>query len=361
MIMRWSRWVAVLLVLAATAVAATAVAAMAVAAPARAEEGGRLRMLTWSEYLDPDIVRLFEQKTGCEVKASLVATNEDYTVKLAHGGADFDVISPSSDLTSIMIKLGLVEPLNTSWLGHWSDVEEVFRRHPGITVGGQTWAVPFTWSAVSLAYRTDKFADPPSSWSVLWDWRLEGRIALWDDKSSIYLAARLILGDEVDVFDLSDAELATVTQKLIEQKPLIRKYWISAGELVSLYTAGDVWVSDAWDAVIPVLREQGIPVERRTPKERATGWLDAWQIVRESPNTDCAYAWLNFVISPEGQCASHRANGFAGVNRKALESCLSPEAFQALGFDEVEKVEFWREPRGVDRYIASWNAVKAAQ
>ena len=61
MIMRWSRWVAVLLVLAATAVAATAVAAMAVAAPARAEEGGRLRMLTWSEYLDPDIVRLFEQ------------------------------------------------------------------------------------------------------------------------------------------------------------------------------------------------------------------------------------------------------------------------------------------------------------
>ena len=80
----------------------------------------------------------------------------------------------------------------------------------------------------------------------MWDENLSGKISMWDDKTSIYITARLLFGTEVNVYDLSDDQLEKVKDKLIAQKPLIRKYWATAGELVNLYANGEVWISNTW-------------------------------------------------------------------------------------------------------------------
>ena len=83
------------------------------------------------------------------------------------------------------------------------------------------------------------------------------------------------------------------------------------------------------------------------PEENADGWADAWQMVKDTPNADCALKWLDYVISPEGQCGVVGVTGYSGSNPVALKACLSSD--------------LWQEPARVDKYIEIWNAVKAAQ
>ena len=67
---------------------------------------------------------------------------------------------------------------------------------------------------------------------------------MWDDKSSLYNAARM-MGIQ-DTFNMTDEQLEQVKAKLIEQKPLVRKYWSTAGEIVNLFASGEMWISYTW-------------------------------------------------------------------------------------------------------------------
>src|SRR3546814_5985221 len=131
-------------------------------------------------------------------------------------------------------------------------------------------------------YRTDKISGEPDSYAALWDEQYKGRIALWDDKSAIYNTARLLGYD--NVYSLSDEQLEAVKQKLIEQKPLLRKYWSTAGELVNLYASGEVWISNTWGGFqVAELQKQGIPVKEFLPKEKADGCVDNWMKTGRGP------------------------------------------------------------------------------
>ena len=89
-------------------------------------------------------------------------------------------------------------------------------------------------------YRADRFDQAPDSIAAFWeDESLSGTISLWDDKTNIYIVARLLFGTDVNVYDLSDDQLAAVRDKLIALKPHIRKFWSTAGELVNLYANGE--------------------------------------------------------------------------------------------------------------------------
>jgi len=328
-------------------------------------QAGELNVLTWEGYTDPSFVSVFEEHSGCKLSATYVGSNDEYPAKLAAGGGVYDVVSPSVDTTSILVKMGAVEALDLSRLMHWGDIYPLFQNHAGINADGKVWGVPFTWGSIAFMYLVDKFETPPTSVEILWDPEMAGKISLWDDKTELYITARLLFGKDVNVYDLSDEQLEAVKAKLVEQKPLIRKYWATAGELVNLYANGEVWISNTWGGYqSSLLAEQNIEVVEFIPEENADGWQDAWQIVKGSPNMDCAYKWLNFASGPKGQCGVVGVTGYSGANPKALQTCLTPEEFTALHQDDVDyinRLDFWQEPADVGKYVEAWNAVKAAQ
>jgi len=57
---------------------------------------------------------------------------------------------------------------------------------------------------------------------------------VWDDLSTVYLAAQILGFDKPDrsqLYNLTDDQLTAVRKKLIELKPNIRKIWATVGEL----------------------------------------------------------------------------------------------------------------------------------
>lgn len=347
-----------------TAVAAAALAITGFAVPAQAE--GELSVLTWEGYADSSFVGPFTEATGCEVTATYVGSNDEFPAKLFGGGGTYDLVTPSVDTTTILMKAGLVEEIDTSRLEHWDNLYEKFRNHAGVNYDGRVFGVPFTWGSIPFMYRVDMFDKAPSSIGEFWtDEALSGKISLWDDKTNIYIVARLLFGTDVNVYDLDDDQLAQVRDKLIALKPKIRKFWSTAGELVNLYANGEIAVSNTWGGYqSALLGEQGIEMVEFIPVEKADGWADAWQIVKDTPNEDCAYEWLNYTIASGGQCGVVNVNGYSGSNPVVLKECLDEATFEALNqadFKHIDSLVLWEEPARVAAYINTWNAVKAAQ
>jgi putative spermidine/putrescine transport system substrate-binding protein/spermidine/putrescine transport system substrate-binding protein len=335
-------------------------------------EAGELNILTWEGYADPAVTDPYEQRTGCTISRTYVGSNDEFPAKLAGGSTIYDAVSPSIDTTSILAKMGVVEPIDISMIDLWDDIYKSFRAEPGIVgpagyqMEGQVWAVPFAWGSIAWMYRADSFDVPPTSLQQLWDDpALAGKISVWDDKTRIYSAARLLFGKDVNVYDLSDEQLEEVKESLIELKSKVRKYWATAGELVNLYANGEVWISDTWGGYqSALLQEQGIDMVEFIPIEKADGWQDAWQIVKDTPNMECAKLFVNYMTTPEAQCAMALTMGYSAANPKAVKGCLSPEEYESRHQDDmdyIENLDFWQEPARVDKYIEIWNAVKAAQ
>lgn len=329
-------------------------------APAFAE--GELNILTWEGYADPSFIAPFEEATGCKVSATYVGSNDDFAPKLAAGGGVFDLVSPAIDSTAPLIAAGFVQEIDTSRLTHWNDIYEKFRVADGINADGKVYGVPFSWGAISFMYLADKFETAPTSLAALWDPALSGHIALWDDKSAIYVAARL--NGDMDIYNLTDEQIAAAQATLVKQKPLVRKYWSTAGELVDLYKSGEVWISNTWAGYqSSLLKAEGIDVVEFIPAENAEGWVDNWMIVTGTPNEECAYKFLEMATSELGQCGVANVNGYSAANPVAARSCMSDEQYVALHQDDPDYLDsllLWENlgPR-LSTYANAWNAVKA--
>lgn len=324
---------------------------------------GELAFLGWEGYADQSYVAEFEQASGCKVTATYVGSNDDFAPKLAAGGGVYDLVSASADAAGVLVAAGLVEPLDLSRIERFNEIYELFRSAKVLNSDGQVWGVPLTWGSIPLMYRTDKITEEPDSYAALWDERYKGRVSLWDDKSAIFNTARLLGYD--NVYDLTDEQLEAVKAKLIEGKPQLRKYWTTAGELINLYASGEVWISNTWGGFqVAELQKQGIPVKEFLPKEKADGWVDNWMIVKGSPNADCAYAYINFTLSPRGQCGISTVTGYSAANPVAAKECMTPEEYTAKHQDDINYVNslvMWESPARLDVYTNTWNAIKAAE
>lgn len=328
--------------------------------PALAE--GELNLLTWEGYADPSFIAPFEEATGCTVSATYVGSNDDFAPRLAAGGGVFDLVSPSSDSTAPLIAAGFVDPIDTARLERWDELYERFRTSEGITADGEVYGVPYAWGAIAFMYLAEAFDEPPTSLDALMDPDLAGRVALWDDKSALYVAARM--NGDMDIYNLSDEQIAAAQETLAEMRPNVRKYWASAGELVDLFASGEVVLSNTWAGYqSALLAEQGIEVVEFIPEENAEGWMDSWMIVAGTPNEECAYQFLNMAISEQGQCGVANVNGYSVANPVAARECMTDEQFTALHQDDpayLDSLLLWENlgPR-LGAYTNAWNAVKS--
>src|SRR3984893_51721 len=152
-----------------------------------------LSLLVWEGYADPSFLQPFEQSHNCKVVAAYMGSSDELVAKLRGGSAsNYDVISPSSDVATMIASSGLAAPLDLSKLPSYSQLSERLRSLPLVRVHGNVYGVPFTWGPNPLLYDTRTFTTAPDSWAVLWDPKFKGKISVWDELSTLYMAAQLL-------------------------------------------------------------------------------------------------------------------------------------------------------------------------
>jgi len=327
-----------------------------------------LNLMVWEGYADPSFVRSFEEQFHCKVSASYMGSSDELVAKLRGGSAgNYDVISPSSDVATSIAAAGLAAPLDLSRLPGYNQLSPQLTSLPLVHIKERVFGVPFMWGPNPLIYDTTAFPQAPESWNIFWDPKYRGKISVWDDLSTLYMAAQILGFDKPDpsqLYSLTDEQLEAVKKKLLELKPNIRKMWSSGGELTNLFQNHEVVAAMGWPLMTNQLRKINFPVGEVIPKENTTGWIDHLMITAGSENKDLAYKFLEYMIEAQTQKQVTDVTGYTPANPQAAQY-MTADQVKGLHLDDVDnyqkRIYFWQDvPRRV-KYVEIWNEVKAAQ
>jgi putative spermidine/putrescine transport system substrate-binding protein/spermidine/putrescine transport system substrate-binding protein len=327
-----------------------------------------LSLLVWEGYADPSFLQPFEQSHHCKVVAAYMGSSDELVAKLRGGSAsNYDVISPSSDVATSIVRAGLAAPLDLTEVPSYNQLSARLRDSPLVKANGQTYGVPFVWGPNPLLYDTATFAKPPDSWSVLWDPKYRGKISLWDELSSVYMAAQVLGYDKPDpnqLYNLDDAQLDAVKKKLIELKPNIRKYWSTGGELTNLFQNHEVIAAMGWPLMTNELRKVNFPIGETIPRENTTGWIDHLMITVASPRKELAQEFLEYMIEAPTQKLVTDVTHYTPAN-PGTSQLLSADERKSLHLDDpdeyMKRIYFWQDVPRRAKYNEIWNEVKSAQ
>src|ERR1700756_1055565 len=333
-----------------------------------AKKTASLNLLVWEGYADPSFVKGFEDQCKCKISASYMGSSDELVAKLRGGSAsNYDVISPSSDVATMISSAGLAAPLDLSKIPSYSQLSPKLTSLPLVHVNGKVYGVPFTWGPNPLIYDTSAFARAPDSWNVMWDPKYRGKISVWDDLSTVYMAAQILGYDKPDpghLYNLTDAELDAVKKKLLELKPNIRKMWSTGGELTNLFQNHEVVAARGWPLMTNQLRKINFPVGETIPKENTPGWIDHLMITSASENRELAGKFLAYMINAQTQKKVTDVTGYTPANPQAAQF-MTPDERKNLHLDDVDsyqkRIYFWQNVPRRAKYNEIWNEVKAAQ
>jgi spermidine/putrescine-binding protein len=327
-----------------------------------------LSLLVWEGYADPSFVHAFEQAHHCKVVASYMGSSDELVAKLRGGSAaNYDVISPSSDVAASIVHAGLVAPLDIAQLPAYPQLSAKLRDMPLVKLNGKIYGVPFVWGPNPLLYDTTAFAQAPVSWAALWDPSLKGKISAWNDLSTLYMAAQILGYDQPDpsqLYNLSDAQLEAVKKKLLELKPNIRKLWESGGELTNLFQNHEIVAAMGWPKMSNDLRKLHFPIAELIPKENTTGWIDHLMITNAGKNKELAQQFLAYMIEAETQKQVTDVTNYTPANPSAAQFMTDQEK-RSLHLDNpdayMQRIYFWQDVPRRAKYNEIWNEVKNAQ
>src|SRR5215469_16707022 len=210
--MNWQRWARLLPLITAVLLVGSCT-----------KKAPTLNLLVWEGYADPSFVQAFEEVNHCKISASYMGSSDELMAKLRGGSAGtYDVISPSSDVATSITAAGLAAPLDLSKLPSYGELSPQLTSLPLVRANGQVYGVPFMWGPDPIIYDTTVFPQPPDSWNIFWDPKYRGKVSIWDDLSTVYMAAQVLGYDKPDpshLYNLSDDQLEAVRRKLLELKP----------------------------------------------------------------------------------------------------------------------------------------------
>jgi putative spermidine/putrescine transport system substrate-binding protein len=293
---------------------------------------GEVNIVSWAGYVEDgtndktvDWVTPFQKATGCKVNNRIGATSDEMVALMKSG--DYDVVSASGDATLRLIYGGDVAPVNTSLVANYADIFDYLKNRSWNSVNGVAYGIPHGWGANILMYRTDMVKPAPTSWSVVFDANspYKGKITAYDSPIYIADAALYLMKTKPDLgiknpYALDDTQFQAAVDLLKTQNKAIGEYWSDYTKEVSAFKSGDSVLGTTWQVITNLTQSDGAPVDAILPAEGSTGWSDTWMISSKAKHPNCAYQWMNYIVSPDVNAAVANWFGEAPANKKACDA-----------------------------------------
>lgn len=318
------------------------------------EMEGAVSILAWPGYVedgsnDPayDWVTAFEEDTGCQVTSKTYGTSDEAFSLMKTG--EYDVVAASGDASLRLVAAGDVAPVNTDLLENYAGIYDFLKMQSWNSVDGVAYGVPHGYGANLLMYNTDVFPEAPTSWDVVFDKASDnaGKVTAYDSPIYIADAAVYLMTHQPELgitnpYALDEAQLAAAVVLLKEQRLSIGEYWSDYLKEIQAFETGDSVVGTTWQVIQNYVTTGNTAVT--LPEEGVTGWSDTWMIGSESAHPNCAYAWLDYIASPEANAAATYYFGEAPSSDAACAFRDDCEVFHAGDADYASKIWYWSTP-----------------
>lgn len=294
-------------------------AAVALAAPAvlRAHDAlsssGSVDVFAWGDYVQDNMIQAFEKDTGIKVNLSTYGSNDEAENKLrAAGGAGFDVIFPSVTNGPNYYPDGLLAPIDESKVAMDRLIPSMVRDSLslGATYRGKRYLLPFDWGTEAVTFDSEAWPmdDAEVSYGSLWQPEAKGAAAF--RQKSVIMGVGLYLDAIGEVksnrmLDVYKSEedahrvWSACTQFILDRKENIAAFWNNATEATAAFTDAGATIGQTWDTTGLLLNRENAKWKYRMPKEGGITWMDSVGVPSGAANPEQAYAFINFLMTPE--------------------------------------------------------------
>lgn len=249
----------------------------------------------WGEYLDPEVITLFEKETGINVVYEEFETNEIMYPKVQSGAIAYDVVCPSDYMIQRMIENDLLAELNFDNIPNVKNIGQEYFKQSRQFDSENKYSVPYCWGTVGILYNKTMVDEPIDSWSVLWDEKYIDNILMQDSVRDAFAVALKYKGHSLNSTDLDELEEAK--ELLIEQKSLVQAYVIDQVRDKMIGNEAAIGVIYSGEAIYTQLENPNL--EYVIPKEGSNVWIDSWVIPKNAKHKENAEAFINFLCRPD--------------------------------------------------------------
>ena len=249
----------------------------------------------WGEYIDPEVLTMFEKETGIDVVYEEFETNEILYPKVSSGAIAYDVVCPSDYMIQRMIENDLLTEINFDNIPNIKNIGQQYMDQSRQFDPENKYSVPYCWGTVGILYNKTMVDEPVDSWSILWDPKYKDNILMQDSVRDAFGVTLKYLGYSLNSTDLD--ELNDAKNLLIEQKPLVQAYVIDQVRDKMIGNEAALGVIYSGEAIYT--QKENPNLEYVIPKEGSNIWIDSWVIPKNSEHKENAEKFINFLCRPD--------------------------------------------------------------
>ena len=299
--------------------------------PSSGAPGGAkvLNLYIWSDYLAPNTISDFEKQTGIKVHVSYFDTNETLETRLLAGTSGFDIVVPTASYFERQIKAGVYLALDKSKLPNLKYMDPQLMAKVALHDPDNAHGVIYTWGTNGIGYNEKMIKQllpdaPLDSWRLVFDPAVASKIAkcgisVLDSPAEMMRAVLNYLGRDPNSQkpeDLADAETT-----LLKIRPYIRN--INSSEYIEALANGDLCVAVGYNGDVLQARDRAhdanksIEIKYMVPKEGSILWFDMLAMPKDAPDPDSAYAYMNYIMTPQVSADISNFKRYATANSAA--------------------------------------------
>lgn len=295
----------------AVLLSSTCLLAGAGAAAAAAE----LNVYNWGEYINPEVLKKFEEETQIKVNLATYSSNEEMLAKIQGGATGYDIVFPSVHMHDIMAKLDLLEKTDINTYEGFKNIDPAFLR-ANSDPNGQ-YCLPYAWGTVGIFYNRKILGKDVTGWRDLMATVKEKKlkVTLLDDMREVLAVGLMLNGRDVNSTD--PEELQKASETVIAMKPDVAAFTYDTRPMVQ---SGDVAAGHFYvGAMIDVFANQK-DLGYVIPEEGATMYQEDMCVLKTAPNKENAVKFMQFYTRPEIAAlnVSQQTNGTANVPARQL-------------------------------------------
>lgn len=278
-----------------------------------------ITVYNWGEYIDPELLKQFEEETGYKVIYETFDSNEGMMAKIEQGGTAYDISVPSEYMVEMMVEKDLLLPIDYSKIPNIQHIDPYFLNLPFDP--GNTYSLPYFWGTVGIAFNPTLLEGQTfESWDNLWDPSLKQRVILVDGARETVGMALNSLGYSLN--STNPNELRQAVDKLKTLKSNVKA--VIGDEVTQLMINNEAAISLTWSGQAADMMYENEDIDYIVPGEGSNLWFDNIVIPKTSKNIDGAHAFINFMLDPDVAAQNADYVGYSTPNQSALD-LMDPE------------------------------------
>ncbi len=256
---------------------------------------GELYVYNWGEYIDLEVIDLFEELYDIDVIYDEFEENEDMYPIIENGSVIYDVVCPSDYMISKMIANDMLAELNYDNIPNIQYLDSVYLKQAEEFDPGNKYAVPYCWGTVGIIYNKTMVEEEITSWSALFDEKYAGEILMIESVRDGFSVAMQMLGYSINTIDKEQIEEAK--ELLKTQYPVVQAYVVDQVRDKMIGGEAAMGVIYSGEALYTITENEDLAYV--VPEEGSNVWLDCWVIPSNCQNKENAEKWINFMCDPE--------------------------------------------------------------